>query len=173
MISAVAELPKPSRRAYMMVALAAMASAGCGNLPAVTSGHIGCGESEIKITDEIQGWSTSTWTAECRGKKFFCSTTTKRVTSSEATETRQTACREALTTDAQSPTGAASSSAASETVVSGPPASAADSGGCRYDTQCKGERVCEKGSCVTPVAVVPPTTAPEAVPAATPTTPAP
>lgn len=25
-----------------------------------------------------------------------------------------------------------------------------DTGGCRYDTQCKGDRVCQKGECVAP-----------------------
>jgi len=48
-------------------------------------------------------------------------------------------------------------------------ASTPASAGCQFDTQCKGERICEQGRCVMPP-VQPPTTAPEA--AATPTTPA-
>src|SRR6187402_534133 len=31
-----------------------------------------------------------------------------------------------------------------------PRANAASSGGCQYDSQCKGDRVCEAGRCVTP-----------------------
>lgn len=34
--------------------------------------------------------------------------------------------------------------------MSGAPGALAQESGCQYDTQCKGERICEKGVCMTP-----------------------
>lgn len=50
--------------------------------------------------------------------------------------------------------------AAAPAPASAPPAAAA--GGCEYDTQCKGDRICVDGECQSPEA---PTPAPEAAPA--------
>jgi hypothetical protein len=47
----------------------------CASLPAASSGKIGCPENEITITDDNSGWSSRTWTAWCRGKRFFCTAT--------------------------------------------------------------------------------------------------
>ncbi|MGC4087215.1 MAG: hypothetical protein QM756_04785 [Polyangiaceae bacterium] len=40
---------------------------------AITSGQIGCPENEVVIRNEGSGWNSETWTAECRGRKFYCS----------------------------------------------------------------------------------------------------
>jgi hypothetical protein len=54
--------------------LAAFGAWGCGaSLPAATSGQIGCPESDITISNEEPGFFNTTWTAECRGKRFYCS----------------------------------------------------------------------------------------------------
>jgi hypothetical protein len=56
--------------------LGALASAGCAaNLKAVTSGRIGCPESEIDIVEEGDG----TWTAVCRGRTYYCSDSRHRI----------------------------------------------------------------------------------------------
>lgn len=52
--------------------------AGCathGTRAAITSGEIGCPAAEIKISDGDMGWTTNTWTANCRGKTFYCTYT--------------------------------------------------------------------------------------------------
>ena len=103
---------------------AVIAAAGCGSLQSVTSGQVGCPEGDIKILDENRGWSTTTWTAECNGHRFFCTT------QAGGNNSMQTTCKEAVTP----PTGY-------------PPAPQA---GCQYDTQCKGNRVCRAGSCADP-----------------------
>jgi hypothetical protein len=36
------------------------------------------------------------------------------------------------------------------TMMIGSPAALAQESGCTYDTQCKGDRICEKGVCVSP-----------------------
>lgn len=38
----------------------------------VTSGIIGCPETEMVLTDESTGFVSDTWTATCRGKSFHC-----------------------------------------------------------------------------------------------------
>ena len=51
---------------------------GCAaNLPRISSGLIGCPEKEITvIADDSSSFSSSrTWTATCRGRRFFCSAT--------------------------------------------------------------------------------------------------
>src|SRR3954452_2372514 len=53
-----------------------LASAGCGaNLKAITSGRIGCPESEVEIVEEGSG----TWTAVCQGQTYYCSTSPETV----------------------------------------------------------------------------------------------
>lgn len=50
-----------------------VSSMGCGsNLASVSAGHVGCSPNEISIADERSGWSTVTWTATCRGRRFQC-----------------------------------------------------------------------------------------------------
>ena len=114
----------------MLVSIAVVAM-GCGGLRAASSGQIGCAEKDIVITDDKVGWSSRTWTAQCHGKRFFCSS----VSTGKAQS--QVDCKE-------------------ETAPSKPPATAAaassarPSGGCEYDTQCKGDRICRDGQCVEP-----------------------
>jgi hypothetical protein len=38
----------------------------------MTMGKIGCSPNEITITEGEENFATNTWTAECRGKKFYC-----------------------------------------------------------------------------------------------------
>lgn len=107
---------------------------GCASLKRVSSGRVGCPESEIKITEDRHGWGTRTWTAECRGKRFFCS-------AHAAGESEQVSCQE----EASDPEKVAVADP-----PAAPPAPAVDSGGCKYDTQCKGDRICVEGACVDP-----------------------
>lgn len=51
---------------------ALLVSACASHSAALTSGQIGCPTEELKITSQDVGWSTKTWTAECRGKTFYC-----------------------------------------------------------------------------------------------------
>jgi hypothetical protein len=107
--------------------VAAGGTVACGTLQSASSGQIGCAEEDIKITNDSVGWSTRTWTAECHGKRFFCSAV------QTGKEQSQVNCKEDTTT------------------ASAPPAPvAAAENGCKYDTQCKGDRVCVKGECVAP-----------------------
>jgi hypothetical protein len=46
---------------------------GCASLTAVSSGQIGCAQSDISITNDEIGFGTRTWTAECHGRTYFCS----------------------------------------------------------------------------------------------------
>lgn len=135
-------LRKPSATLSLLTPLLAVA---CGGLPAVSSGHVGCAESDIEITDESRGWSTYTWTARCRGRTFYCSTV------HGSGESSQTSCKEASSTES----AAKNEPATAPLPASAPAASLpVEADGCKYDTQCKGDRVCEKGSCVTPAAPV-------------------
>lgn len=102
---------------------------GCGSLRAATSGQIGCAEDDIVITDDSPGWSSRTWTAQCHGKRYFCSAV------STGKDTSQVTCKR----DNEEEAGATASPAT-------PPAAA----GCQYDAQCKGDRVCVSGKCVAP-----------------------
>lgn len=114
------------------------ALAGCASLPRVTSGQIGCPESEIQVSDQQTGWNTTTWTATCRNKKFYCS--------SVGGESTQVSCKE-------------------DTAAAPPDATpATPTGGCEFDTQCKGERICQQGTCVDPSPSVSPPADPSSVP---------
>jgi hypothetical protein len=101
---------------------------GCMSPQQISSGRIGCPESQIKISNEENGFGTKNWVAECRGRRFFCSGTATGKDSEMEYE-----CREEL----------GDSAAATESRPSAP-------AGCQYDAQCKGDRVCSNGKCVTP-----------------------
>lgn len=96
---------------------------GCASLSSVTSGQIGCPEDQISISNDKSGWTTRTWTAECQGKQYYCS-----AHGGGEGSTAQVSCNPAQ---------------ASETDTAG-------GDGCSYDTQCKGDRICESGACVNP-----------------------
>ena len=103
-----------------------LAWTGCATLQDVSSGEIGCPANDIAISDDEQGWGTRKWTAECDGRIFYCSAL------GGGRGAPHVACKERLERRTrQSPPAA-------------PPAPA----GCRYDTQCKGDRVCQDGRCV-------------------------
>ncbi len=108
--------------------IGAVAASGCGNLRAISAGQIGCPENQIKISQEKDSWGTSTWTAECRGRRFFCSAV------STGKDSSQINCKE------ESGSGSASTKSRKS----------APSGGCHYDTQCKGDRICVHGECTSP-----------------------
>ena len=57
---------------------------GCAaNLPRVSSGLIGCPEKEITVSDDDSDFMGSrTWTATCRGRRYFCNVTKVSQTSS-------------------------------------------------------------------------------------------
>jgi hypothetical protein len=118
----------------VLVALCGLGAAACASIPAVTSGQIGCAERDIVITDDEVGWATRTWTAECHGKRYFCS-----AHGGGGNSTPQVSCTPA--NDQPTPTAV---------VASAPAAAPAAKDGCKFDTQCKGDRVCRDGACADP-----------------------
>ena len=67
----------------IIVVVAVAAAVACGRCSAAayqahfareTAGNVGCRERDIAVSDiEQNGWSgRSTWTAECRGHRYFC-----------------------------------------------------------------------------------------------------
>jgi hypothetical protein len=98
---------------------------GCIGLEGITSGQIGCPASEITITDDHQGFLDREWTAQCQGHVYYCSSS-----SSVNGRNHEMSCKE------NEPSQPASSPRAPT--------------GCQYDTQCKGDRVCQAGKCVVP-----------------------
>lgn len=115
-----------SRLAWCLGAAISL-GAGCATLGGLSAGHVGCPENEIVIKDDNYNLSTRTWTAECRGRKYYCS---ERGGGKYANT--EVACAESQ----PSPTAASPAS----------PAAAAS--GCEYDTQCKGNRICQNRQCV-------------------------
>lgn len=120
--------------ATALVATVVSTLPACGGLRAASSGQIGCATRDIVISNDKVGWSTRTWMAECNGKRFFCSAV------STGKDSSQVNCKEE--------TPAADSAPPSQPVAGDSNAPAA--GGCQYDTQCKGDRVCVNGACVAP-----------------------
>jgi hypothetical protein len=53
--------------------LLAGCAASTGSLQSASSGAIGCSRSEISISDYRLNMYTSSWTAACKGKVYFCS----------------------------------------------------------------------------------------------------
>jgi len=104
-------------------------ASGCASLQGASSGQIGCAEDDITITNDSVGWSSRTWTAECHGKRFFCSAVPT------GKDQSQVNCKEEISNADAAPAGASKPK---------PPAA----GGCQFDTQCKGDRVCVEGHCV-------------------------
>jgi hypothetical protein len=113
-----------------MVALSA-----CGSLQSASSGQVGCAEEDIVISDDEGGIGTRTWVASCHGRRFFCSAVA-------GGESAQVSCKEAI---AQEPSGEMVRHRESERPRAEPQAS-----GCQFDTQCKGDRICDDGECITP-----------------------
>lgn len=62
-------------RVYISAALLTFSLSACGAFnwhERVTSGIIGCPETEMVLTNESTGIASDTWTATCRGKTFHC-----------------------------------------------------------------------------------------------------
>mgnify|MGYP001143672087 CR=1 FL=1 len=108
-----------------LVCVLAIAGAGCVNLQTITAGHIGCPESEIQIFNDSATYGTRSWSARCRGRVYHC----VGITASE---------------------GAPHISCKQEPGSGNAHAAAPARGGCQYDAQCKGDRICESGRCVYP-----------------------
>jgi hypothetical protein len=128
-----------------MVAVACLAS-GCVTsqiLADESSGQVGCPPDEITISDKRDGAFNLVWKAQCRGRTYFC------------TFGDPTSCKEE----------AGSSGAPTEPPPEGAPADAPAAGGCQYDTQCKGDRICEQGRCVDSKVTTPMEPAPAPTPA--------
>jgi len=106
-------------------------------LQRATAGVIGCPAEEIAISN-FKRRGGATWDAECRGRSYVCS-------GISGGESIQVACAEDASTTVAEPT------AGGEVAPPAPD-------GCVYDTQCKGDRICEEGRCVSPP---PPAPAPE------------
>ncbi len=62
-----------SRLALLGVCL--LLTGGCLSPRSMSTGHIGCPPNEIQISDERETFfpPSWTWTASCRGKRYFCS----------------------------------------------------------------------------------------------------
>lgn len=117
---------------------------GCASLAPLSAGQIGCADRDIVITESVSHLGSRTWVATCKGRRYRC-------TSSETRYDRDVSCREE-----------GGNSLSVEPTVAAP--------GCSYDTQCKGERLCKKGTCVDPNEPTPPA-APVASPAIDPAKP--
>lgn len=62
----------------LLLFVAASSVIGCASVGDVhkrwSSGEIGCPESEVAVSNESDQWGAQSWIAECRGKRFYCST---------------------------------------------------------------------------------------------------
>jgi hypothetical protein len=63
----------------------------CANLQAVSSPKIGCPQEEIHISNDDSGWGSRTWTADCRGRRFFCGATSTGKSSADISCTPEAA----------------------------------------------------------------------------------
>ncbi len=121
------------RLGHLFVILAAAgALSACATMQAMTSGQIGCPEHEIEILNVDRGFATRTWTARCRGRLYHCSEH-----GGGQYAASQVSCN-------------AEPAAAGNERRTAPPAAPAPVGGCSYDTQCKGDRICVAGRCTSP-----------------------
>ena len=108
------------------VSLGLLSVLGCHRFEKKTSGLIGCPAKEIEIRKKKTHWARTSWQAECRGESFYCIEQGGSEYSSS-----QINCTKAIPeTD------------------SGGAVDALE--GCQYDTQCKGDRICEDARCIDP-----------------------
>lgn len=120
------------RLASLLVAslLPACGAITTGQYRGLSVGPLGCPEDEITVSEHknvVWAGQSMTWRASCRGRIFLCSM--------------------AGTTATCSPELAPSATP--------PPPSKAPVGGCEYDTQCKGDRICVDRTCVDPPSASP------------------
>ncbi len=124
-----------------LLALLALLGGGCTTLAEVSAGQTGCAPEEIVVTDENSSWGARTWTATCNGTPYQCS-----AHGGGENSTPQVSC---------APKRGATTPGGSQAAPAEP---ATD--GCQYDTQCKGDRICEAGQCVSPAPQAPAAAAP-------------
>jgi hypothetical protein len=109
-----------------VLSLIAAVLAGCAvSLPGITSGQIGCAEADISVTDDKPNGLTRTWTANCHGRTYYCSLLSLG-------HSIDVGCKESASS------------------TPGESAGSSSSRGCKYDTQCKGDRICVRGACADP-----------------------
>ena len=117
-------------------AAGAVTLGGCVNLGSVSSGQIGCAEEDIVITNDEHGVGARTWVATCHGKSYFCT----------ATSQHEISCKQAV---GDEPRNEVSGGELVRRREAPRPVAPAVSG-CQFDTQCKEDRVCEDGKCISP-----------------------
>jgi len=79
-------------RGMWLMSLLGLTLTGCAaNLAAASSGQLGCPEHDITISDDTDDYrGTRTWTAECGGRRYFCSAVLITNTSGQLNCTEQT-----------------------------------------------------------------------------------
>lgn len=60
---------------FLLVLVAVLTSAcvTVGTYQRYSSGSVGCPPGEVAISDQSETFVGSTWTATCRGQRFYCS----------------------------------------------------------------------------------------------------
>ncbi|MEP7053098.1 MAG: hypothetical protein ABJB12_22220 [Pseudomonadota bacterium] len=61
------------RGIWLAVALMGLGLNGCVSLAAASTGQVGCAQDQITISDDSMSPGVRTWTAECGGRRYFCS----------------------------------------------------------------------------------------------------
>jgi len=60
------------RGIWLVIGLMGLALGGCFDMKAASTGQIGCSEDQITISDDAVNVGSRTWTAECGGRRYFC-----------------------------------------------------------------------------------------------------
>lgn len=126
--------PTPASRAFALMAVLACLGCAQGYLVRDSVAPTGCPAETITVSNHTRRDLRHRWTAQCQGRTFYCQQGEGGATCTQQIE-------ETAGAEERCPT----------TVEAPPP-------GCQYDTQCRGERICEAGQCVNPS--VAPATAP-------------
>jgi hypothetical protein len=126
---------------FALLLAGAVTLGGCASLESVSSGQVGCAEQDITISNDEGGLGTRTWVATCHGKRFFCSAV------AGGNGASQVSCKEEVVEGREKQPG--DRGEVVRRPKPSPPAESADSG-CQFDTQCKGDRICDHGECVAP-----------------------
>jgi len=90
-VSSISVMGSVRRLAVGFLGFSVILMSACVSLSAVSSGQIGCASDDITITDDSSGMGTRKWTAECNGRRFYCS-----AHSVGRDTTAQVACTEGL-----------------------------------------------------------------------------
>ena len=123
-----------------LIAILGVCASSCVSLKSISSGQVGCPDSEITILEKKPQWLAYTWVAECRGHRYFCSGQ-----NSNNNVLSDVSCKEEIES---TPQGSVSSESTGEKISPTSPSVTTPSGaGCTYDTQCKDDRICVDGRC--------------------------